>query len=542
MKKRFYIKQMAAIALLVVMLVSSIGTYAVSAAENVLAYSENEDILHIPVGNDEGEIGYATLDGIAQFGPDDFIVENDQIYILDACNSKIVIYNMDGEFCDEIILSGCDQLIKFTYADGLFYVVDAYDRLFVYSLEGEVMDVHDLPDGVWGCSVSSIDVNNGEVSIQVEMEDCYNMDSEEDWVLDTDTDNTVVTGATLDGSSVLQESAGVQVAIGTSTINIDNDNKYMSLIGTDDNGNVYMLVLEYVEYAGQIRFETSVRKYNQQGDCVSYAIIDKEQWVVYPLDYIYLNSAGNIYLMSCYEDNVTISELTLGNADESMLDIYLAEMMSAQAEVLTETQAELGTQAVNAVVSVTRSEAVQRANAMCVLSWTVKDCHKTAISGVVIPWQVRTAATGEVLQGIPYCWGGFNGYDGSTSFATMATQDGYTAGNIYGDGNYKSGTIGLDCSGMLSSAYALTERKDTRKFASFGTQIEYSALQQGDFLVLSGLHCVMYYYTSGSNVYFIEAYGDDETEASPTIQRRCRVFVRSLEFYTENGYIARTPW
>ena len=539
MKKRFCIKQMAAIALLVVMLVISIGTYTVSAAENVLTYSENEDILHIPVGNDEGEIGYATLDGIPQFGPDDFIVENGQVYILDACNSKIVMYSVDGEFCGEIVLEGCDQLIEFTYADGLFYVVDACDRLFVYSATGERLEVHDLPDGIWGCSISAINVNDGEVSIQVEMEDMYCLTTDESWELSVDSQDVVVTGTTI--SDNVAKSAEVQVAIGDSIISIDNQNRYMSLIGTDNNENVYMLVVEYVEYAGQTRFEVSVRKYSQRGDCVDYAIIDMEGWKVVPLDYVCLDEDGNIYLMNCYEDNITISEVTLGNADESKLDIYMAEMMNTATIASGENAGSAGVAATSAVVSVSRDTAIQRANGMCTLTWTVKDCHKNTMTDVTIPWQVREAATGETLVGIPYCWGGFNGYDGSTSFANMAVKEGYTAGNICDDGYYKSGTIGIDCSGMICSAYALTTKQGTSQLASFGTQIEYSALQQGDFLVKSGEHCVMYWYVSGTSVYFIEAYGADEV-ASPTIQRRCRVFSRDLVYYSVLEYVARTPW
>ena len=531
---------MVSMVMMAVMLTSSIGALAANTAEGAVMYSECEDILQIPVGNAEGEIGYATMNGIPQFGPDDFIVENDKIYILDACNSKIVVYSMAGEFCGEIVLSNCDQLIEFTYADGLFYVVDAYDRLFVYSYEGEILEVYDLPDGVWGCSVSAIEVKDGEIAIQVEMENRYYLNSNGTWELIMDSEDVVVTGTTISENTA--KSAEVQVAFGDTSISIDNENKYMSLIGTDADGNVYMLVLEYVEYSGQIRFETSVQKYDQQGDRVSYAIIDREGWEVHPLDYIYLDSMGNLYVMNCYEDNVTISGLTLGNADESRLDVYMTEMISVAATMESEEQAETAsTASVSAVVSVSRDTAIQRANGMCTVTWTVKDCHKNAISDVTIPWQVREAATGSVLTGIPYCWGGYNGYDGSTSFANMALKDGYTAGNILTEGYYKSGTIGVDCSGMVCSAYGLADKMGTTQLASFGTQIDYSELQKGDFLVLSGKHCVMYWYTSGSTVYFFEAYGASE-EASPTVQRRCRVVSRDLVYYSVLGYIARTPW
>lgn len=134
----------------------------------------------------------------------------------------------------------------------------------------------------------------------------------------------------------------------------------------------------------------------------------------------------------------------------------------------------------------------------------------TLPANVELPTYVDDADVGDSLEGIPYCWGGSNGLDdvARDSFETsIAKTSGGIASRITGNvdtdaGGHQSGTIGLDCSGFVSSAYNFYTRCDTINLPYRGHEIDVSevddireltaALQPMDLIVSEDYHCMLY--------------------------------------------------
>lgn len=197
-------------------------------------------------------------------------------------------------------------------------------------------------------------------------------------------------------------------------------------------------------------------------------------------------------------------------------------------------------------IDIGRTDVYSRAGNMASVKWYVSAANKTIYSSnVTLPAYVNNATVGTRLTGIPYCWGGFNGYEDEgtdytvKSFLNVVTGN-YTAGNIDCDtSGLQSSTIGLDCSGYVSSAYGLSNKKGTGGLAasSFGRTIDYDRLMCMDYLVKSGDHTVLFYqeYVIGTTHHFMIY--DSSTNAE-------KVSCRSLErsYFYNNSYICKTPW
>jgi hypothetical protein len=199
--------------------------------------------------------------------------------------------------------------------------------------------------------------------------------------------------------------------------------------------------------------------------------------------------------------------------------------------------------------SSSRATAKERAIEMMDYEWTVLANHKvTSSSDVIVPAYVKNATAGTTVTGIPYCWGGYNGYstDGSySSFESVVTSTAYTAGNTKSvTDSHVWGTIGLDCSGFVCSAYAFSSgtKYSTTSLASFGCSVSQNELKPMDFLVKSRWHVVLYAGYEDGSVKKYEAVVSDvvsDTEAldGKTKRNECNVTAMVSE-----GYVCRSPY
>lgn len=190
-----------------------------------------------------------------------------------------------------------------------------------------------------------------------------------------------------------------------------------------------------------------------------------------------------------------------------------------------------------------RSDVETRARTMANMQWTVKSNHQmTTEAYVTIPSYVRNAEVGDILVGIPYCWGGFNGLDtcgNYTKFSEIVLSNSQTAGNIntLADG-HQAYTIGLDCSGFVSSAYGLSTHINARGLQNYGNAISYNDLKPMDFICKPGEHVVLYlseYVDSDGEVIFNIIDSSVETG-------KVKTRTKPKKYYTERGYVCYTPW
>lgn len=112
------------------------------------------------------------------------------------------------------------------------------------------------------------------------------------------------------------------------------------------------------------------------------------------------------------------------------------------------------------IEKIKRSTAYKRGMEMINYTWQF-DYLKNGINSeeIIMP---RYLKDGQLVSGIPYCWGGYVSLDLSNQPQVKnfkdALQKGYIAGNINTSGGYKPLTAGLDCSGFVSAVYKLPQK------------------------------------------------------------------------------------
>lgn len=135
--------------------------------------------------------------------------------------------------------------------------------------------------------------------------------------------------------------------------------------------------------------------------------------------------------------------------------------------------------------------AVQR---LCV-SWNGKSPIKNKHGNdayTKAPKYVAEAKVDDMLTGLPYCWGGFDGFGKYESVYKEKAAGNVLCATINGKA-YKPETVGVDCSGFVSSAFALTSKEGTSGLISYGYTIEYEKMKEGDIFVRTrNPHCMIF--------------------------------------------------
>jgi hypothetical protein len=157
-----------------------------------------------------------------------------------------------------------------------------------------------------------------------------------------------------------------------------------------------------------------------------------------------------------------------------------------------------------------RSAMIQSARAFAEHQWTMTNANQTATCGPSDYESTRRLGT---QKGLPYDWGG------SMSIAEFdkGIADGLGAGSHKRHG-IMSCTVGLDCSGLITQAWA-TSRFTTSTMNSVTTEIpSVSGLKPGDAFNKPGSHTTMFYYlkTDGTPAFFEAAGGPDKTLLTTT--------------------------
>ncbi|WP_411847121.1 hypothetical protein AAFN60_06670 [Roseibacillus persicicus] len=159
--------------------------------------------------------------------------------------------------------------------------------------------------------------------------------------------------------------------------------------------------------------------------------------------------------------------------------------------------------------SVTRVEVIQMANAYCLHKWTPTEAnifHGEDEQGIRVDTPdrgFRRAGTrpgwwvlGEVNEGVPYQWGGF---DTPAAFDKKVAQ-GFAAGDIYTPAKRKGleeavsrQACGVDCSGFISRCWRLPRAYSTRELPTLCEELaSYEDLLAGDILNRHNDHVLLF--------------------------------------------------
>ena len=148
--------------------------------------------------------------------------------------------------------------------------------------------------------------------------------------------------------------------------------------------------------------------------------------------------------------------------------------------------------------AVTRAEVIFRAHAFAYHPWTCTSANLTGSCG----GGYHSVYTVGDHMGIPYDWGGY-----MTLFEfDQQIAGGYAAGS-YPDDGVLDCTAGVDCSGFVSQAWAVTYHQ-TDSIPDISTAISQSAILPGDVFNQAGYHVILYERTlAGGDPVFYESAG-----------------------------------
>ena len=281
------------------------------------------ELFSIKVGEGKNEIGYLNAAPLYVSGPTSFHVdEDDWIAILDPNRGRIMIFD-DNELAH--ILDLRDELAypyHMCYADGGFYIVDIGYEYILYAAftmddvgkTGCETKVYEIPEETTALLIG--DIYATEKGVILEGSDGSDSDHFCYWILDLKRGEFIPTDEYI--------------------IEIENDDELICLIfqdkwhvplaencsfdiyGIDKYGFIYVGYYEdfYAE-VGASTLEKTIRCYNTKGQQFGAARIDIDKYSSYPnVDAVVLED-GTIYHMACYEDRITIYEVTLGQRYET---------------------------------------------------------------------------------------------------------------------------------------------------------------------------------------------------------------------------------
>lgn len=137
--------------------------------------------------------------------------------------------------------------------------------------------------------------------------------------------------------------------------------------------------------------------------------------------------------------------------------------------------------------SISRSSIIANATSFHTgFSWSCTSANLAPLANWTKPRYINAAGNYTCM---PYCWGGFS----TTTSFTNGLQNGGRVGNINSaSSSWVSGTYGLDCSGYISRCWGLATKYGTWTIQDVSTEIDISDLLQGDALVDYDAHIVLF--------------------------------------------------
>ncbi len=445
-------------------------------------------------------------------GPDDFVVlsEND-ILILDTLGKRIQRFR-DGSLSETYKLS---DFRDFPYLmeenSGYVYVLGS-KQIAEISLITKDYRIYDLPDpegayGDLGSFVSDLITWNGQVILISDKFGNYTVDREKGEGI-----------SSKEGYYSACSDNGADIKEGMRSWSIRADNTSIDVLCIEKDGDILVQAVDF-NYSAKDKEYLTVRRYSISGELLSKTCVDVAERKHVPRRQI-KEYDGHIYQMLPMQDSVMLKRVELTNdLKETGSSSYKAIYAAGQTE-----STDHNTRGANSPqhVTITRSTALSRATSMKNQQWQFKQGHNYwSDYGATAPAYLVDEEYNSYETGIPYCYGGFNGYATVTNevgtqfksysaivYQTMTNSSVMrnAAGNI--NDYVLAHTIGVDCSGYVSSAYGFTNKVSSGTFFSNTTYFKNllfntSGLLSMDLVVKSG-HVMVCWSVSGNNVTVLE--------------------------------------
>lgn len=503
--------------ILVISVSMNISTYADDSLEDK-GYTTYNTIICDEIGETETAEAAMRLDKFIEYGNpliNSFKVLDNKIYVLDAVNLKLMIYE-DKIKTDTIDISFCVNPYYFTVDSDGIVIFDYTSLGIIYYLNhvGGIMDAKVL---------------TGEIPIYTITGFCqldgisYLIDYNKNLIT---LDNLQMAGSMF---NITSNDYSCNIEYRNLTWRFDKTNKeFYSPLYVDQHNNLYVEKVILASGTNVIAGETYLLKIDADGNEVSSMRLKLEEYSNFPKTY-YDFVDDKVYVLELYENKFAVSLAELGDIIEPS---RIEEIEKKINENRIETAKISGTKVLKS-----RNQVYNDTYGIIGCGWVVNEGNNTPPSGVILPMCVSNAQIGDTIVGIPYCWGG---YSSNLSIIINELNAGLTAGNTSNATDWiVPGTTGYDCSGFVSYCYGIGYYSITSFMLS---DIELYEIENTDMGLMDLIHKVGHamlfcsYNNSGNSITVCESTSDGDG--------RARVFTYQFTTILSNKttYAAYSPW
>ena len=480
---------------------------------------------------------------IYNYGPDDFaVLDDNDIVILDNLSSRLQRY-CDGDFLETIPLPAGQEYLRL-FASGRTLYVLSRSRLIIIDLDTRKQKDITLPyetkddaENNFGFLVNDILAIDGKLTLVTEICGNYSLNHEETAFEEVPSDYSVIREGGLGGKTIC-------VKMGNQHWDIDADNAAGYPIGKNADGDLFVYLLD-MNLSVNDKNYCRILKYSPEGTVNAVSTVDVSKWAHTPRTFARMAEDGKVYVLGIYVDKFIVYKLEVGKDDISEPERPVPEVSMDPVE---KDPAQTGGAKSAPNVSLSRSTVQSRALAMINLTWTFANGNnRWSEYGATAPHGLDTAALNSTQTGIPYCYGGMNGYANvpnhaqfSTIITTMdpnnTTKRLYAAGNTASPSNNK--TVGVDCATYAGSAYGYTSLATTSDFvsSSYFSTISSSSLLRMDLIVKVG-HARLFNRMVNSSTQNLELY---ECIADGDHDKTCKIY-KTVNELNSLGYTYKRP-
>ena len=430
----------------------------------LFAQSLPQEILFVPWDDENmGNIEF-TNDPDGRFGPQNFQVVSDTVYLLDQQHLVIHRY-LKNKYIGH--LQTLREARDFIIRSGDDYVCLANNALYFYK-DGEISDVvrqkGPLP---LICKITRqgddiIAVNHDGTAARVQGRQLARMNNKGIPVIDNRYRLSKISRSAAEVTVL--DNQGKQKANILLDIPSGNLGSF-ELAGVDRKGTMYLdlsLILQEIP----LKVRREVWMISPEGTITGKIHIPTHYFTRFSND-LRVTETGNIYHMISSEDGIRVLKWTLdGKADRFFEGIYpekFQKYLHYNDSVKPDNDQKKSFGKITTLTTVTRSEALAIGDSYAAHEWSCTSANLTGPSGVTASDGLLIITPSWIQPGdnvrVPYKWGGFS--------TLNQFDDGLLAGKYAGDRYTRKSSgsrdaVGVDCSGFVSRCWKLSSHYSTR--------------------------------------------------------------------------------
>lgn len=467
---------------------------------------------------------------IYNYGPDDFAIINDSdIVILDNLSYRLQRY-CGGKYYETIQLPTGQDYLRL-YASGRTLYVLSRSSLYMIDLDTkkqtEIMLPYENKDDVqnnFGLLVNDIISINDKIILVTEICGNFSLNVGCTAFEKVPSDYCAFREGGLGGKTI-------SVKLGDQHWDIEADNCCGYPIGRNADGDLFMYLLD-LNLSVYDKNYCRILRYSPDGMMNAVSTVDISKWAHTPRAFTHMSEDGKVYVLGIYADKFIVYKLEVGKEDIREPERPVPKINMGPIEQETAHEGEGGVKAAPNV-SKSRSQVQTRALGMINLTWTFANGNnRWPEYGATAPAHLASVNLNTTQTGIPYCYGGMNGYADvpnhakfSSIISTLDPNNNskrlYAAGHTGSPSNNK--TVGVDCATFAGSAYGYTSLVTTSDFSSssYFSAISPNDLLRMDLVVKVG-HARLFnrvLCSATQNLEFYECIHDNYNDKACTIEK-----------------------